>query len=181
MVSLYATFPFDTKTFWILNIISLHILKTVHVKCFFNELKNSSAVITQISKCLWLYDNNFHNIVYCFYFILYKFCKHEFFVFVSDVGGNKIYDSTQSCRLRCASNNIAPTHTTAIASETPVFAECECHMGCLQTATCCPDYGSYCMLGKLHCNIFICLFIYLFLHFYLFMFLLILYAKCLHN
>ncbi|PNF23103.1 hypothetical protein B7P43_G09127 [Cryptotermes secundus] len=61
-------------------------------------------------------------------------------------GSNEIYDSTQSCRLRCTIEQFAGTHTTASASETPIFAECECHLGCLQTATCCPDYASYCML-----------------------------------
>lgn len=60
-------------------------------------------------------------------------------------GGNEIYDNTQSCRLRCTIAQFEDTRT-APASETPIFAECECHLGCLQTATCCPDYASYCML-----------------------------------
>lgn len=90
------------------------------------------------------------------FFLFYIKCVSVCFVFMSDGGGNEIYDSTQSCRLRCTSTNIALPHTTAVASETPVFAECECHVGCLQTGTCCPDYASYCMLGKLHCNLFIC-------------------------
>lgn len=56
-------------------------------------------------------------------------------------GGNDIYESTQSCRLRCTRPRIK-----ASTFETLTLAECECHAGCLQTATCCPDYASYCML-----------------------------------
>jgi hypothetical protein len=60
-------------------------------------------------------------------------------------GGNEIYDSTQSCRLRCTRTRIKVS-----TFETSILAECECHAGCLQTATCCPDYASYCMLGQSH-------------------------------
>ncbi|XP_069693713.1 uncharacterized protein [Periplaneta americana] len=60
-------------------------------------------------------------------------------------GGNEIYDSTQSCRLRCQGNNSEVIQTTATTVETPIYAECECHPGCLQTMTCCSDFASYCM------------------------------------
>jgi hypothetical protein len=98
--------------------------------------------------------------------ILQQVCKLLLWL-CSDGGGNEIYDNTQSCRLRCTAAQLADTRTTATASDTPVFAECDCHFGCLQTATCCPDYASYCILGQSqfvlrHCKLFIS-FIHLFI------------------
>jgi hypothetical protein len=99
--------------------------------------------------------------------ILHQVCKLLLWL-CSDGGGNEIYDNTQSCRLRCTIAQFADTRTTATASDTPVFAECDCHLGCLQTATCCPDYASYCMLGQSqfvlhHCNI-VCMYSKLFIY-----------------
>jgi hypothetical protein len=64
---------------------------------------------------------------------------------VAGGGGNDIYESTQSCRLWCTRPRMK-----ASTFDTSTLPECECHAGCLQTGTCCPDYASYCMLGKVH-------------------------------
>lgn len=88
--------------------------------------------------------------------VFYKTCVNYYCIFVAGGGGNDIYESTQSCRLRCTRPRMK-----ASTFETPTLAICECHAGCLQTATCCPDYASYCMLGKshflvMHCDFFVC-------------------------
>jgi len=82
--------------------------------------------------------------------------------FVAGGGGNDIYESTQSCRLRCTRPRIK-----ASTFETLTLAECECHAGCLQTATCCPDYASYCMLRKSHFEVQHCNFLFVKLYIYL--------------
>jgi hypothetical protein len=78
--------------------------------------------------------------MFCYETFVSHYC-----IFVAGGGGNEIYESTQSCRLRCTQ-----PRNKASTIETSTLDECECHAGCLQTATCCPDYASYCMLGKSH-------------------------------
>lgn len=85
----------------------------------------------------------------------YKTCVNYYCIFVAGGGGNEIYESTQSCRLRCTRPPIKVS-----TFETSTLAECDCHAGCLQTATCCPDYTSYCMLGKSHVVVLHCDFLF---------------------